>query len=94
MGSLVIWTGENLQQTDGTQNFLGTGDELLNTHFSGEGAKGEAHQLGEIKDGNSIAGFISLLDLPLTAVEVGLAKRARDRDGLGSGLPCLTKNIV
>ena len=94
MASFVIWTEVKLQQADGTQDILGTGDELLNANFLREGAKGEAHQLGKIEDGNSIAGVISPLNLPLTAVEVCLAKRARDRDGLGSSLPCLTKNIV
>ena len=80
MGSLVIWTGVRLQQTYGTYDFLGTCDELLKANLFREGAKGEAHQLGKIKDGNSITGFISFLNLLLAAVEVRLAERTRDRD--------------
>ena len=83
-----------LHQTNGSQHLARAGDQFLDTYLFGIGTKGKAHQLGEIKDGNSIAGFIGLLNLPLTAIEVRLAKRTGDSNGISPCLLCLTENII
>ena len=83
-----------LHEANGSQHLAGAGNQFLDTYFFGIGTEGKAHQLGEIEDGNSIASIIGFLNLPLTAVEVRLAKGTSNGNCIRPSFFCPAEDII
>ena len=73
---------------------IGADRYLVHAEFLGGIAKGKAHELGKIEDGDIELRSHHAVDLSLTEVEVLLAQRACDGDAVCAGINCHLKYLI
>ena len=96
LGSLALFfSPDDRRVGDGLlHQRLRVDDVLVQHDVLGAQAEGEADDLRQIQDGHLVAGAQVAVDLRLFQVEVDVAERAADHDGVGPGLQGLLDDLA